>query len=85
MKNICKSSEPTELKEYKERFSSQFRRWKDLKKNQKTLNAIRHTLEKVKIIALLNTLFLVINQRSKIIMISTGLTYWRFVFLLGAY
>lgn len=46
MKNICKSLEPTELKDYKERFSSQFRRWNDLKKKQKTLKAIRHTLEK---------------------------------------
>jgi uncharacterized protein (TIGR02646 family) len=46
MKNICKSFEPIELKDYKERFSSQFRRWNDLKKKKKTLRAIRHTLEK---------------------------------------
>ncbi len=46
MKNICKSSEPTALKNYKGRFLTQFRRWNDLKKNHKTLKAIRHTLEK---------------------------------------
>ena len=46
MKNICKYSEPTALKNYKGRFLTQFRRWNDLKKNHKTLKAIRHTLEK---------------------------------------
>lgn len=44
MKNVLKSLEPEELKNYKNRFSSQFKRWNDLKKNQVTLNAIRDTL-----------------------------------------
>lgn len=44
MKNVLKSPEPEELKNYKKRFSSQFKRWNDLKKNRETLNAIRDTL-----------------------------------------
>ena len=44
MKNVLKSPEPEELKNYKKRFSSQFKRWNDLKKNKETLNAIRDTL-----------------------------------------
>jgi uncharacterized protein (TIGR02646 family) len=44
MKNVHKSSEPEELKRYKERFSSQFKKWTDLKKNKNTFNAIRNTL-----------------------------------------
>ncbi len=44
MKNVLKSPEPEELKNYKKRFSSQFKRWNDLKKNKETLNAIRKTL-----------------------------------------
>ncbi|QEI39638.1 hypothetical protein BMF77_00191 [Dolichospermum sp. UHCC 0315A] len=44
MKKVLKSPEPEELKNYRERFSSQFKRWNDLKKNKETLNAIRKTL-----------------------------------------
>ena len=44
MKNVLKSPEPEELKKYKGRFSSQFKRWNDLKKNKETLNAIRDKL-----------------------------------------
>jgi uncharacterized protein (TIGR02646 family) len=44
VKNVLKSPEPEELKNYKKRFSSQFKRWNDLKKNKETLNAIRKTL-----------------------------------------
>jgi uncharacterized protein (TIGR02646 family) len=44
VKNVLKSPEPEELKNYKKRFSSQFKRWNDLKKNRETLNAIRDTL-----------------------------------------
>jgi uncharacterized protein (TIGR02646 family) len=44
VKNVLKSQEPEELKNYKKRFSSQFKRWNDLKKNKETLNAIRDTL-----------------------------------------
>ena len=44
MKNVLKSTEPEELKNYKKRFSSQFKKWKNLKKNQETLNPIRDTL-----------------------------------------
>ena len=44
MKNVLKSPEPEELKNYKKRFSSQFKKWKNLKKNQETLNPIRDTL-----------------------------------------
>jgi uncharacterized protein (TIGR02646 family) len=46
MKNIYKSTEPPELKEYRNRFSSVFQRWTNLKKNQKTLTAIHNTLAK---------------------------------------
>jgi uncharacterized protein (TIGR02646 family) len=46
MKNIYKSPEPKELEKYRERFSKEFRRWNDLKKNKKTLIAIRDNLEK---------------------------------------
>lgn len=44
MKKVLKSPEIEELKNYRERFSSQFKRWNDLKKNKETLNAIRKTL-----------------------------------------
>ncbi|MTJ11901.1 TIGR02646 family protein, partial [Anabaena sp. UHCC 0187] len=44
MKNVIKSPEIEELKNYRNRFSSQFKKWKDLKKNRDTLNAIRDTL-----------------------------------------
>jgi hypothetical protein len=44
VKNVIKSTEPEELKNYINRFSSQFKKWKDLKKNRDTLNAIRKTL-----------------------------------------
>ncbi|MEA5550983.1 retron system putative HNH endonuclease [Anabaena cylindrica UHCC 0172] len=44
MKNVCKSPEPEKIKEYRKQYSSQFRRWSDLKKNRETLNAIRDTL-----------------------------------------
>ncbi|MFN6198745.1 MAG: retron system putative HNH endonuclease [Aphanizomenon sp.] len=44
MKNVLKSPEPEELKNYRNRFSSQFKRWNDLKKNKVTLTAIRDTL-----------------------------------------
>jgi uncharacterized protein (TIGR02646 family) len=44
VKNVLKSPEPEELKNYKKRFSSQFKRWNDLKKNKETLNAIRDKL-----------------------------------------
>lgn len=46
MKKVLKSPEPEELKNYKERFSSQFKRWNDLKRNKETLNAIRKTDKK---------------------------------------
>ncbi|MDB9449000.1 retron system putative HNH endonuclease [Dolichospermum circinale] len=41
---MLKSPEPEELKNYRNRFSSQFKRWNDLKKNKETLNAIRDKL-----------------------------------------
>ena len=44
MKNVLKSPEPEELKNYKKRYSSQFKKWNDLKKNKETLNAIRDKL-----------------------------------------
>jgi len=44
VKNVLKSPEPEELKNYKKRFYSQFKRWNDLKKNKETLNAIRKNL-----------------------------------------
>ena len=44
MKNVLKSPEPEKLKNYRERFSSQFKRWKNLKRNKEILNAIRDTL-----------------------------------------
>ncbi|MEA5618018.1 retron system putative HNH endonuclease [Cronbergia sp. UHCC 0137] len=44
MKNVLKSLEPEELKKYKTRFSSQFKRWSDLKSNRDTFNAVRNTL-----------------------------------------
>jgi ABC-type phosphate transport system substrate-binding protein len=44
VKNVLKSPEPEELKNYKKRFSSQFKKWNDLKKNKETFNAIRDTL-----------------------------------------
>ena len=44
MKKVLKSPEPEELKNYRNRFSSQFKRWNDLKKNKETLNAIRDKL-----------------------------------------
>jgi uncharacterized protein (TIGR02646 family) len=44
VKNVLKSPEPEELKNYRNRFSSQFKRWNDLKKNKVTLTAIRDTL-----------------------------------------
>jgi uncharacterized protein (TIGR02646 family) len=55
VKNVLKSPEPEELKNYRERYSSQFRRWtgkkskngkkeKGLTNNSETLNAIRDTL-----------------------------------------
>ncbi|OBQ34135.1 MAG: hypothetical protein AN485_16880 [Anabaena sp. MDT14b] len=44
MKNVLKSPPPEELEKYKLRYSSQFKRWNDLKKNKETLNAIRDTL-----------------------------------------
>jgi len=40
MKNVIKSPEPEEIKIYKNRFSSQFKRWNDLKKNKETLGSI---------------------------------------------
>lgn len=44
MKQICKSSEPPELIEYRQRFATQFRRWRDLKTNRKTFDTIRDRL-----------------------------------------
>jgi uncharacterized protein (TIGR02646 family) len=44
VKNVRKSPEPEDLKNYKERFSYQFKRWSDLKSNRTTLNAVRDTL-----------------------------------------
>ncbi|MBD2295445.1 TIGR02646 family protein [Anabaena sphaerica FACHB-251] len=44
MKNVRKSPEPEELKKYKTRFSLEVKRWSNLKKNRKSLNAIRDTL-----------------------------------------
>jgi uncharacterized protein (TIGR02646 family) len=44
VKKVLKSPEPEELKNYRNRFSSQFKRWNDLKKNKETLNAIRDKL-----------------------------------------
>ena len=44
MKKVLKSPEPEELKNYRNRFASQFKRWNDLKKNKETLNAIRDKL-----------------------------------------
>jgi uncharacterized protein (TIGR02646 family) len=44
VKNVLKSPEPEELKNYKKRYSSQFKKWNDLKKNKETLNAIRDKL-----------------------------------------
>jgi uncharacterized protein (TIGR02646 family) len=44
VKNVCKSPEPEELQKYRLRFTSQFKRWKDLKSSRETLNAIRDTL-----------------------------------------
>jgi uncharacterized protein (TIGR02646 family) len=46
MKRVLKSTEPPELEKYKQRYSSQFRKWKDLKKNTETYNAVRNTLVK---------------------------------------
>ena len=44
MKNVRKSPEIEELKKYKNQYSSQFRRWKQLKKNKDTFDSIRDTL-----------------------------------------
>jgi len=44
VKKVLKSPEPEEIKNYKKRFSSQFKKWNDLKKNKETFNAIRDTL-----------------------------------------
>jgi uncharacterized protein (TIGR02646 family) len=44
MKNVLKSPEPQELNNYKKRYSTQFKRWSDLKKNKITSSAIRSTL-----------------------------------------
>jgi hypothetical protein len=33
MKRVLKSAEPPEIEEYKQRYSKQFRKWKDLKSN----------------------------------------------------
>lgn len=44
MKNVLKSLEPEELKKYKLRYSSQFKRWSDVKSNRITFNAVRETL-----------------------------------------
>ena len=46
MKRVLKSAEPPELEEYKKRYSKQFRKWKDLKKNAETHNTVRETLVK---------------------------------------
>ncbi|MEE3718545.1 retron system putative HNH endonuclease [Tumidithrix elongata RA019] len=44
MKNVLKSSEPEELQNYKKRYSTQFRRWNNLKQSRDTLTSIRSTL-----------------------------------------
>ncbi len=44
MKNVLKSSEPKELNNYKERYSTQFKKWNNVKSNRGTLTAIRSTL-----------------------------------------
>lgn len=44
MKNVLKSPEPDELKNYKRRFSSQFSRWANLQQNKKAYNSTRNTL-----------------------------------------
>lgn len=44
MKNVFKSPEPEELKNYKKRYSTQFKRWSNVKKNRDTLTAIRSIL-----------------------------------------
>jgi uncharacterized protein (TIGR02646 family) len=45
MKNVFKSPEPEELKKYKKRYASQFKRWKDdLQGNRKAYNSVRETL-----------------------------------------
>ena len=46
MKRVLKSTEPPELEKYKQRYSTQFRKWKDSKKNTETYNAVRNTLVK---------------------------------------
>ncbi len=44
MKRVLKSTEQPKLEEYKKRYSSQFRKWEDLKKNAKTHGAVCKTL-----------------------------------------
>jgi uncharacterized protein (TIGR02646 family) len=44
VKNVLKSPEPEELKNYKLQYSSQFKRWEDLKSNRMTFNAVLQTL-----------------------------------------
>jgi uncharacterized protein (TIGR02646 family) len=43
MKNVLKSSEPDELKKYKNKNASQFKRWKNFKRNG-PYNSLRETL-----------------------------------------